>query len=61
MDTKNSKKQLLIIDDEANMRHMLSTVLKKADLVELCVNYAETMKPLYQWLSKLNRTVSGAK
>ena len=25
------KKRLLIIDDEANMRHMLSTVLKKAD------------------------------
>ena len=27
----NSKKRLLIIDDEANMRHMLTTVLKKAD------------------------------
>jgi two-component system response regulator AtoC len=30
MTAKNVKKRLLIIDDEANMRHMLSTVLKKA-------------------------------
>jgi two-component system response regulator AtoC len=30
MTTKNDKRRLLIIDDEANMRHMLSTVLKKA-------------------------------
>jgi two-component system response regulator AtoC len=29
----NSKKRLLVIDDEANMRHMLSTVLKKADYI----------------------------
>ena len=28
-----SKKRLLIIDDEENMRHMLSTVLKKADYI----------------------------
>lgn len=27
----NSKKRLLVIDDEANMRHMLAAVLKKAD------------------------------
>jgi len=31
MDNGNSKKKLLVIDDEANMRHMLATVLKKAD------------------------------
>jgi two-component system response regulator AtoC len=30
MDDKMAKKRLLIIDDEENMRHMLSTVLKKA-------------------------------
>ena len=30
MTAKTVKKRLLIIDDEANMRHMLSTVLKKA-------------------------------
>jgi two-component system response regulator AtoC len=31
MADKNSKtRRLLVIDDEANMRHMLSTVLKKA-------------------------------
>ena len=31
MADNSPKKRLLIIDDEANMRHMLSTVLKKAD------------------------------
>jgi two-component system response regulator AtoC len=31
MSENQTKKRLLIIDDEANMRHMLSTVLKKAD------------------------------
>jgi two-component system response regulator AtoC len=31
MADNHAKKRLLIIDDEANMRHMLSTVLKKAD------------------------------
>lgn len=31
MADNNSKKRLLIIDDEANMRHMLTTVLRKAD------------------------------
>ena len=30
MTTNTNKRRLLIIDDEANMRHMLSTVLKKA-------------------------------
>ena len=33
MNTNNQPKRLLVIDDEANMRHMLSTVLKKADYV----------------------------
>jgi len=31
MNTHHSPKRLLVIDDEANMRHMLSTVLKKAN------------------------------
>jgi len=31
MNDGNSKRRLLVIDDEANMRHMLLTVLKKAD------------------------------
>ena len=31
MNNGNSKRRLLVIDDEANMRHMLSTVLKKTD------------------------------
>ena len=31
MNSNNTPKRLLVIDDEANMRHMLSTVLKKAD------------------------------
>ena len=30
MDNGNSEKRLLVIDDEENMRHMLSTVLEKA-------------------------------
>ena len=30
MTTKTNNRRLLVIDDEANMRHMLSTVLKKA-------------------------------
>ena len=29
--SNNTPKRLLVIDDEANMRHMLSTVLKKAN------------------------------
>ena len=31
--TNNTPKRLLVIDDEANMRHMLATVLKKAGYV----------------------------
>ena len=31
--TNNTPRRLLVIDDEANMRHMLSTVLKKAGYV----------------------------
>jgi two-component system response regulator AtoC len=33
MNSNNLPKRLLVIDDEANMRHMLSTVLKKAGYV----------------------------
>ncbi|MEJ2285372.1 MAG: sigma-54 dependent transcriptional regulator [Desulfobacterales bacterium] len=33
MNTNNAPKRLLVIDDEANMRHMLSTVLQKAGYV----------------------------
>ena len=33
MDKNNCQKRLLVIDDEANMRHMLSAVLKKADYI----------------------------
>ena len=33
MNTDHAPKRLLVIDDEANMRHMLSTVLKKAGYV----------------------------
>ena len=31
MNSADQLKRLLVIDDEANMRHMLSTVLKKSD------------------------------
>jgi two-component system response regulator AtoC len=34
MNADNSPKRLLVIDDESNMRHMLSTVLKKADYLD---------------------------
>ena len=45
MTAKNIKKRLLIIDDEANMRHMLSTVLKKAGYnVETAADGAEGLK-----------------
>jgi len=45
MTVKNDKKRLLIIDDEANMRHMLSTVLKKADYqVETAADGAEGLE-----------------
>ncbi len=44
-----SKKRLLIIDDEENMRHMLSTVLKKADyLVATAADGEEGLKLIEQ-------------
>jgi two-component system response regulator AtoC len=46
---KNVKKRLLIIDDEANMRHMLSTVLKKADYqVETAADGVEGLEMIQQ-------------
>ncbi len=49
MTAKNVKKRLLIIDDEANMRHMLSTVLKKADYqVETAADGAEGLEMIQQ-------------
>jgi len=51
MADNNSKKRLLIIDDEANMRHMLSTVLKKADyLVDAASDGAEGLQMIDQVL-----------
>ena len=45
MGDNNSKKRLLVIDDEANMRHMLATVLKKADyIVESASDGAEGLR-----------------
>ena len=45
MDAEMHKKQSLIIDDEVNMRHMLSTVLKKADyLVDTASDGSEGLK-----------------
>jgi len=45
----SSKKKLLIIDDEANMRHMLSTVLNKADyLVDSASDGAEGLQLMEQ-------------
>ena len=49
MTAKNVKKRLLIIDDEANMRHMLSTVLKKAGYhVETAADGAEGLEMIQQ-------------
>jgi two-component system response regulator AtoC len=49
MDDNNSKKRLLIIDDEANMRHMLATVLKKADyLVDAASDGSAGLKMIEQ-------------
>jgi two-component system response regulator AtoC len=49
MTAKNIKKRLLIIDDEANMRHMLSTVLKKAGYyVETAADGAEGLEMIQQ-------------
>ncbi|MBU1399298.1 MAG: response regulator, partial [Proteobacteria bacterium] len=33
MENKNNKKRLLVIDDEENMRHMLTAMLKKSGYV----------------------------
>jgi two-component system response regulator AtoC len=45
MPAEKIKKRLLIIDDEVNMRHMLSTVLKKADyLVDTASDGSEGLK-----------------
>ncbi len=49
MAVKHLKKRLLIIDDEENMRHMLSTVLKKADYhVETASDGAAGLKMIEQ-------------
>ncbi len=49
MTEKNLKKRLLIIDDEANMRHMLSTVLNKAGyLVETAGDGSEGLEMIQQ-------------
>ncbi len=49
MTAKNVQKRLLIIDDEANMRHMLSTVLKKAGYhVETAADGAEGLEMIQQ-------------
>ena len=49
MTAKNVKKRLLIIDDEANMRHMLATVLKKADYqVETAADGAKGLEMIQQ-------------
>jgi two-component system response regulator AtoC len=52
MADKNSKiRRLLVIDDEANMRHMLSTVLKKAGyLVDAASDGAEGLQMIDQVL-----------
>ena len=45
----NSKKRLLVIDDQANMRHMLATVLKKADyVVDVASDGAEGLQLIEQ-------------
>lgn len=49
MTTKSDKSRLLIIDDEANMRHMLSTVLKKTGYcVETAADGAEGLEMIAQ-------------
>jgi len=49
MTARNVKKRLLIIDDEANMRHMLATVLKKADYqVETAADGAKGLEMIQQ-------------
>jgi two-component system response regulator AtoC len=49
MGNHNSKKRLLVIDDEANMRHMLAAVLKKADyIVDLASDGVEGLQLMDQ-------------
>jgi len=49
MTDNNSKKRLLVIDDEANMRHMLAAVLKKADyIVDSVPDGAEGLQKIEQ-------------
>jgi two-component system response regulator AtoC len=49
MTDRRQKKRLLVIDDEANMRHMLSTVLKKAGyLVDSASDGAEGLQMIEQ-------------
>jgi len=49
MNTNNQPKRLLVIDDEANMRHMLSTVLKKvAYVVDTASNGFEGLQLIEQ-------------
>ena len=49
MDENDAKKRLLVIDDEANMRHMLTTVLQKADyIVDAAPDGAEGLKMIEQ-------------
>jgi len=49
MTAKKVKKRLLIIDDEANMRHMLSTVLEKAGYhVETAADGAEGLEMIQE-------------
>ena len=49
MTNKQNNRRLLIIDDEANMRHMLSTVLKKAGYeVETADDGADGLKMIQQ-------------
>ena len=49
MTTKSAESRLLIIDDEANMRHMLSTVLKKAGYdVETAADGADGLEKVQQ-------------
>jgi len=45
----NSKKRLLVVDDEENMRHMLAAVLKKADyIVDLAADGVEGLQLMDQ-------------
>jgi len=50
MDNHSQSKRLLVIDDEANMRHMLATVLKKADY------FVDTASDGVEGLQKMEQT-----